>query len=225
MFSTDGKMQESGLLEIIPLISTLIRASNCCFCLKSVLWATLLAAAVTKDLIVGNYFINSCPRFHIYGWLQWFITWWLQHPLFTDMAGKFIGSQCALFSTNWEKVAISTKILILSQKVTMCFYLNRTYRVWTSTSVKFSRSVMSDSLWPHESQHGRPHCPPPTAGVHSDSRPSSQWCHPAISSSVIPFSSCPQSLPSSESFPMSQHFAWGGQSIAVSALASFQFQL
>ena len=80
---------------------------------------------------------------------------------------------------------------------------------------------MSDSLRPHESQHTRPPCPSPTSGVHSDSRPSSQWCHPAISSSVIPFSSCPQSLPASESFPMSQLFAWGGQSTGASALASF----
>ena len=79
---------------------------------------------------------------------------------------------------------------------------------------------MSDSLWPHESQHAKPPCPPPTPGVHSDSRPSSQWGHPAISSSVIPFS-CPQSLPASESFPMRQLFAWSGQSIGVSALASF----
>ena len=69
---------------------------------------------------------------------------------------------------------------------------------------QFSCSVMSDSLWPHESQHTRPPSPSPTPAVHSDSRPSSQWCHPAISSSVIPFSSCPQSLPASESFPMSQ---------------------
>ena len=82
-------------------------------------------------------------------------------------------------------------------------------------------SVMSDSLRPHESQHARPPCPSPTPEVHSDSHPSSQWCHPAISSSVIPFSSCPQSLPASESFPMSQLFAWGGQSTGVSALASF----
>ena len=88
-------------------------------------------------------------------------------------------------------------------------------------SVQFSHSVMSDSLRPHESQHTRPPCPSPTPGVHSDSRPSSQWWHPSISSSVIPFSSCPQSLPSSESFPMSQLFAWGGQSTGVSALASF----
>ena len=76
---------------------------------------------------------------------------------------------------------------------------------------------MSNSLWPHESQHSRPPYLQPTPGVHSDSCPSSQWCHPAISSSVIPFSSCPQSIPASESFPMSQLFAWGGQSTGVSA--------
>ena len=88
-------------------------------------------------------------------------------------------------------------------------------------SVQFSRSVMSNSLWPHESQHARPPCPSPTPGVHSDSCPLSQRCHPAISFSVIPFSSCSQSLPASESFPMSQLFARGGQSTRVSALASF----
>ena len=88
-------------------------------------------------------------------------------------------------------------------------------------AIQFSCSVVSDSLRPHELQHTRPSCPSPTPGVHSDSRPSSQWCHQAISSSVIPFSSCPQSLPASESFPMSQLFAWGGQSTGVSALASF----
>ena len=78
---------------------------------------------------------------------------------------------------------------------------------------------MSDSLRPHESQHAKPPCPSPTPGVHLDSRSSSQWCHPAISSSVIPFSSCPQSLPASKSFPMSQVFAWGGQSTGALALA------
>ena len=82
-------------------------------------------------------------------------------------------------------------------------------------TVQFSCSVMSNSLRPHESQHARPPCPSPTPGVQSDSRPSSQWCHPAISSWVVPFSSCPQSLPASESFPMSQLFAWGGQSTGV----------
>ena len=90
------------------------------------------------------------------------------------------------------------------------------------SSVQFSRSVMSNSLQPHELQHVRPPCPPPTPGVHSDSCPSSQWCHPAISSSVVPSSSCPQSLPASESFPMSQLFAWGGQSIGITASASFR---
>ena len=88
-------------------------------------------------------------------------------------------------------------------------------------SVQFSHSVVSDSLRSHELQHARPPCPSPTSGVHSNSRPSSWWCHPAISSSVVSFSSCPQSLPASESFPMSQLFAWGGQSTGVSALASF----
>ena len=87
-------------------------------------------------------------------------------------------------------------------------------------SDQISCSVVSDSLQPHESQHARPPCPSPTPGVHSDSRPSSQWCYPAISSSVVLFSSFPQSLPTSESFPMSQLFAWGGQSTGVSALAS-----
>ena len=89
------------------------------------------------------------------------------------------------------------------------------------SSVHFSHSVVSDSLRPHESQHTRPPCPSPSPGVHSDSRPSSQWCHPAISSSVVPFSSCPQSLPASRSFPMSQLFTWGGQSTGASASASF----
>ena len=89
------------------------------------------------------------------------------------------------------------------------------------SSVQFSHSVMSDSLRPHELQHARPPCPSPSPGLHSDSRPSSPWCHPAISSWVVPFSSCPQSLPASESFPMSQLFSWGGQSTGASALASF----
>ena len=88
-------------------------------------------------------------------------------------------------------------------------------------SVQFSRSVVSNSLWPHESQHARPPCPSPSPRVHSDSRPSSPWWHPAISSSVIPFSSCPQSLRAWESFPVNQLFTWGGQSTGASALASF----
>jgi len=88
------------------------------------------------------------------------------------------------------------------------------------SSVQYSRSVVSDSLWPCESQHTRPPCLSPTPRVHSNSCPLSQWYHPAISSSVFPFSSCPQSLPASGSFPRSQLFTWGGQSTRVSALAS-----
>ena len=89
------------------------------------------------------------------------------------------------------------------------------------SSVQFSHSVVSDSLRPHESQHTRPPCPSPTPGVHSNSCPSSWWCHPAISSSVVPFSSCLQSFPASGSFPISQLFASGGLRTGVSALASF----
>ena len=87
-------------------------------------------------------------------------------------------------------------------------------------SVQFSCSVVSDSLQPHELRYARPPCPSQTPGVYSDSCPLSRWCHPAISSSVVPFSSCPQSLPALGSFPMSQLFASGGQSIGVSASAS-----
>ena len=96
----------------------------------------------------------------------------------------------------------------------------RFFTVWAIiSSVQFSRSVVSDSLWPHESQHARPACPSQTPRVYANSCPLSQWCHPAISSSVIPFSSCPQSLPASGSFPMIQLFASGGQITGVSASA------
>ena len=88
------------------------------------------------------------------------------------------------------------------------------------SSVQFSRSVVSNSLRPHESQHARPPCPSPTPGVYPYSCPSRRWCHPAISSSAVPFSSCPQSLPASGSFPVSQLFTSGGQSIGVSASTS-----
>ena len=130
----------------------------------------------------------------------------------------------------WNSLAFSMiqRMLAIWSLVTLPFLKPS----WTSGSswfsycwslvwpVQFSHSVVSDSLRLHESQHTRPPCPSPTPGVHSKSRPSSHWCHPAISSSVAPFSFCPQSLPASESFPMSQLFAWGGQSIGVSALAS-----
>ena len=104
-----------------------------------------------------------------------------------------------------------TSILYIStQKV--CFKCKSFFNV---SSVQFSRPVMSDSLWPHESQHARPPCPSPTPRVYPNSCPLSQWCHPTISSSVVPFSSCPQSFPASGSFHTSQLFTSGGQSIGV----------
>ena len=88
------------------------------------------------------------------------------------------------------------------------------------SSLQFIHSVVFDSLQPHEPQHTRPPCPSPTPGVHPNPCPSSRWCHPTISSSVVPFSSCPQSFPASRSFQMSQLFTWGGQTIGVSTLTS-----
>ena len=117
-----------------------------------------------------------------------------------------------------------SRLTILFRWFWVCFWANTTLSqllLLCNQIRQISRSVVSNSLRPHESQHARPPCPSPTPGVHSDSRPSSWWCYPAISSSVIPFSSCPQSLPASESFPVSQLFASGGQSTGVSALASF----
>ena len=121
--------------------------------------------------------------------------------------------------TEWLTLSLSRLIQTLTIEqfilVDFCFLLLEGF-----SSVQFSRSVVSDSLQPRESQQTRPPCPSPTPGVHSNSCPSSHWCHPAISSSVVPFSSCPQSLPASKSFPMSQLFAWSGQTIGVSDLAS-----
>ena len=99
-------------------------------------------------------------------------------------------------------------------------YTLKLWGVCQFSSVQSSRSVMSNSLQPHELQHTRPPCPSQTPGVYPNSQPLSQWCHPAISSSVTPFSSCPQSLPASGSFQMSQLFTSGGQSIGVSASTS-----
>ena len=103
----------------------------------------------------------------------------------------------------------------------LCWQSSLCFWICCLSSVQFSHSVVSDSLRPYESQHARSPCPSPTPAVYSNSCPSSRWCHPTISSSVIPFSSCPLSLPASGSFPMSQLFPWGGQSTGVSALASF----
>ena len=150
--------------------------------------------------------------------------------------GQSIRASASVLSMNKVKVKVAQSWLTLCNPYglyspwnspgqntgtgSLSFLQEKKYIHITEYSVQFSRSVVSDSLWPHESQHARPPCPSPTPGVHSNSCPSSQWCHPAISSSVIPFSSCSQALPASESFPMSQLFAWGGQSTGVSALAS-----
>ena len=163
------------------------------------------------------------------------------HPLSSPSPPAFNLSQhesfqmSQLFASGGQNIGVSSSTSVLPMNTQDWFPLGWTG--WISFSqlnntlfptVLFqirsdhiSRSVMSDSLRPHESQHARPPCPTPTPGVHSDSRPSGQWCHPAISSFIVPFSSCPQSLPASESFPMSQLFAWGGQSTGVSASASF----
>ena len=105
------------------------------------------------------------------------------------------------------------KIMIKSSLGIVIFHLNL-------PSVQFSRSVMSSSLWPHGLQHARPPCPSPTPGVYSNSCPLSRWCHPTISSSVVPFSSRLQSFPVSGSLLMSWFFSSGGQRIGVSASAS-----
>ena len=117
---------------------------------------------------------------------------------FNEMNFLWIDSKSAENPQNFPKSVLVGLPLKLQSKINMAVLLKE------FSSVQFSRSVMSDSLRPHETQHARPSCPSPTPGVHSNSCPSSRWCHPAISSSVIPFSSCPQSLPASGSFPMSQ---------------------
>ena len=152
-----------------------------------------------------------------------FVTLWtLAHeaPLSMGFPGKSTGVGChsllqAIFLTqrsnprllHWQKDSLA--LSHVGSPFIIYFRL--------ISSVQFSLSVMFSSLQPHESQHSRPSCPSPTPGVYPNPCPLSQWCHPAISSSVVPFSSCPQSFPASRSFPMSQLFTWDGQSIGVSA--------
>ena len=127
--------------------------------------------------------------------------------------GRFLGWHILFFwfffAVKFPCFTMTLYVLTWKREVRLC-----------QKGVQFSCSVMSDSLRHHE-LHSRAPCPSPTPRVHSNSCPLSQWCHPTISSSVVPFSSCPQSLPASESFPMSQLFAWSGQNTGVSALASF----
>ena len=128
---------------------------------------------------------------------------WQPTPIL--LPGKFHGWKSLVGYRPWgHKESDMTKWLQFTKR-------KKQKKIILIYSVQFSSvaPVVSDSLRPHELQNARPPCPSPTPGVHLDSRPSSQWCHPAISSSVVPFSSCPQPLPASESFPMSQLFTWG----------------
>ena len=127
----------------------------------------------------------------------------------------------------WKLLTYSSTLLFFFNDLDVTCSRQCSYKMENSLQIltlkysfQFSRSVMSNSLWPHEPQHTRPPCPSPTPGVHPNPCPSSWWCHPTISSSVIPFSSYPQSFPASGSFPMSQLFPSGGQSIGVSASTS-----
>ena len=167
--------------------------------------------------------------------IQWvwsgILLWlWFSFPCWLIMVNTFSCAYCLLvylfffenhlyplliFLKLWEYLNVywSFKFPLLWISVT-CIVL------CCSLTLQFSRSVVSDSLRPHESQHTRPSCPSPTPGVYSNPCPLSRWCHPAISSSVVPFSSCSQSLPASGSFPVSQLFAWSDQTTGVSASAS-----
>ena len=135
--------------------------------------------------------------------VTWFHSWY--HP----------GERMLIRSTHI--FSLNSRLRKVSKVNIRCFWHERRNGVQFS---QFSHSFMSNSLWPHESQHTRPPCPSTTPGVYPNPCPLGRWCHPAISSSVVPFSSCSQSLPTSGSFPMSQLFAWGGQSIRVLASAS-----
>ena len=132
--------------------------------------------------------------------------------------GESIGNplQCSCLENPRNEEAWWAAVYGVAQSWTWLKWLSNSSSNTCFVSVQFSRSVLSDSLQPHEFQHTRPLCPSPTPGVHSNSCPLSRWCHPAISSAVIPFSSCPQSLQASGSFPMSQLFAWGGRSFSFS---------
>ena len=183
--------------------------------------STLYFLQIITGLIEVNFILMSAYAFHL-----------AKYIIFIEVIKEYSASQryvvgkergiLIYFSDSWEH----SSLLLKPNSIRDSFLMISCSMESETISVKFlsdqiSRSVVSDSLWPRESQHARPPCPSPTPRVHWDSHPSSQWCHPAISSSVIPFSSCPQSLPASEFFPMSPLFSWGGQSTGVSASASF----
>ena len=169
------------------------------------------------SLRVGHDWVTS---FSLFTFMRWRRKW---QPTPVFLPGESQGWGSLVGYCLWDHTELNTTEVTWRQQ--QQFNEETLKELYTAVKLQsvsqFSRSVVSDSLRPHELQHARPPCPSPTPGVHSNSRPPSQWCHPATSSSVVPFSSWPQSLPASESFPMSQLFTSGGQSTGVSALASF----
>ena len=147
-----------------------------------------------------------------FGILAWKIPWTEEH-------GRLHSPQSQGELDITEQLSTQTRTL-RSSETSITYLRSQAEPRFVISSVQFGRSVVSDFLWPHESQHARPPCPSPTPGVHPNPYSSSRWCHPTIPSSVVPFSSCSQSFPALGSFPMSQLFAWGGQSIGVSASTS-----
>ena len=144
----------------------------------------------------------------------------LKHEWFIDVKHRILALGCIYKRDIWRVFHVPPTSFSFTQ--VLMLVLSKCYIYTSISSIPFSHSVMSDSLWPHEPQQARPPCPSPTPGVDPNSCPLSQWCQPATSSSVVPFSSCPQSFPVSGSFQMSQLFASGGQSIGVSASTSVQ---
>ena len=146
------------------------------------------------------------------------------HPDRGKRKSRKVKINFCLWTVHYElfrKLRVQNRVILKFRDTDLNIYFNEVNVTRHNISlVQFSRSVGSDSLWPHELQHARPPCPSPTPGIYSNSCALCWWCHPAISSSVVHFSSCPQSLPASGSFSMSQLFASGGQGIGVSALAS-----
>jgi len=154
-----------------------------------------------------------------YSWSQ---CSFLKHGIYSLEPELELASKCNCLCFMGMVLSTKKSTLWLKQCMKLNNFLFTVLKIIEWLEIQFSSvsSVMSDSLRPHESQHARPPCPSSTPGVYSNSCPSSRWCHPAISSFVVPFSSCPQSFPASRSFPMSQLFTWDGQSIEVSASAS-----
>ena len=179
------------------------------FDLWSIIWTFVGKVMSLLFNMVSRFFIVLLPRniFYFHGYSH-------------KIKNSFCSSRMEFLRTSLMYTLLLNRYQENHKNDRQNFVLKDTCRMNGFSSIQFSRSAVSNSLRPHESQHARPPCPSPTPRVDSNSCPSNQWGHPALSSSVIPFSSCPQSLPASGSFPVSQLFAWGGQSMGVSALAS-----